>query len=67
LEGTVKEKLSEEEILLKTVQQPKNNNRSLKTAEQKRAEPKKPIVRNVKKKPVTTAPIYKMVEPYTPQ
>jgi hypothetical protein len=64
LEGTVKEKPNEEEILLKTVE---NNSRSSKMAEQKRAEPKKTIVRNVKKKPVATAPIYKMVEPYTPQ
>jgi hypothetical protein len=67
LERTVKEKLSKEEILLKTVQQPESNSRSSKTAEQKRVELKKTIIRNVKKKPVATALIYKMVESYTPQ
>ena len=59
LEGTVREEANEEETI---AQASKTNKQTVKTTEAKRT-----IQKNVKKKPPTTAPINKMVDPYTPQ
>ncbi|GES72789.1 retroviral-like aspartic protease 1 [Rhizophagus clarus] len=61
--GIVRDKPTEEETILRTVQGSSKVKQPTRTTEAKKVEPKKII----KKKPAAVAPIYKMVEPYTPQ
>ncbi|GBB94967.1 hypothetical protein RclHR1_24530001, partial [Rhizophagus clarus] len=61
--GIVRDKPTEEETILRTVQGLSKVKQPTRTTETKKVEPKKII----KKKPAAVAPIYKMVEPYTPQ
>ncbi|GES92558.1 hypothetical protein GLOIN_2v1448689 [Rhizophagus clarus] len=61
--GIVRDKPTEEETILRTVQGLSKVKQPTKTTETKKVGPKKII----KKKPAVVAPIYKMVEPYTLQ
>ncbi|GES86520.1 zinc knuckle protein [Rhizophagus clarus] len=61
--GIVRDKPTEEEMILRTVQGSSKVKQPTRTTKTKKVEPKKII----KKKPAVVAPIYKMVEPYTLQ
>ncbi|GET04037.1 hypothetical protein GLOIN_2v1448689 [Rhizophagus clarus] len=61
--GIVRDKPTEEETILQTVQGSSKVKQPTRTTETKKVKPKKII----KRKPAAVAPIYKMVEPYTLQ
>ncbi|PKC52007.1 hypothetical protein RhiirA1_482476, partial [Rhizophagus irregularis] len=64
LEGIAKDKtLEEDEAQIRVTQFHPKKKQPIKTAEPRRTV----LQKNTKKKPTTTAPINKMVEPYTPQ
>ncbi|GET00511.1 retroviral-like aspartic protease 1 [Rhizophagus clarus] len=66
MEGIMKDKPKEEETVLRSNQQVNKPNRLTKTVETKKNEPKKVTQKNIGKKPSTTVPVNKMVEPYIP-
>ncbi|CAB5352143.1 unnamed protein product [Rhizophagus irregularis] len=61
--GTVNDKPPEEETIVQTIQNSGKAKQPIRSTETKKVELKKAV----KKKPAVVAPIYKMVEPYTPQ
>ncbi|GBC47626.2 hypothetical protein GLOIN_2v1869520 [Rhizophagus irregularis DAOM 181602=DAOM 197198] len=61
--GTVKDKPPEEEIIVRTIQSSGKSKQPIRSTGVKKVEPKKVV----KKKSAAVAPIYKMIEPYTPQ
>ncbi|CAB5364533.1 unnamed protein product [Rhizophagus irregularis] len=61
--GTIKDKPPEEETIVRTIKNSGKAKQPIRSTEAKKVELKKAV----KKKPAVVAPIYKMVEPYTPQ
>ncbi|PKB95328.1 hypothetical protein RhiirA5_436915 [Rhizophagus irregularis] len=61
--GTIKDIPLEEETIVQTIQNSGKAKQPIRSTEAKKVELKKAV----KKKPAVVAPIYKMVEPYTPQ
>jgi hypothetical protein len=67
LQGIQKDDSDDDDKLLRSVQTKAKQSTESKKTESKKTETKKTTQKPVKKKPPVVAPIYKMVEPYTPQ